>query len=81
MQRTEAGETALVHRGPEGNSSGKSHKWKTAVRAPVGQAGKDHRMEGSADPLQITHKRGGKVLEGYNVGDMIQFTFLKDQPE
>ena len=52
-----------------------------AVRAPVGQAGKDLRMEGSADSLQITHKSGGKVLEGYNVGDMIQFTFLKDQPE
>lgn len=52
-----------------------------AVRAPVGQAGKDFRMEGSADSLQITHKSGGKVLEGYNVGDMIQFTFLKDQPE
>ena len=42
-----------------------------AVREPVGQAGEDHRTEGSADSLQITHKSNGKSLEGYNMGDMI----------
>lgn len=81
MERTEAGGRPWSTEGLKETRVARVRNERQGSKRASGRAGKDHRVAGSADSLQITHKSNGKVLEGYHMGDMIQSTFLKDQPE
>lgn len=81
MERTEAWEDGL---GPW--RAWRKLEWQEsemkdrAVREPVASRQGPQGGQALQDSLQITHV-SRKVLEGYHMGDMIQSTFLKDQPE